>query len=742
MLSNIITMMMSSFPGTNKLDPWKDSWTNWISGNGEHVGQYFEPGGMDKAVNFYYDHQHFFHVLPGWVSSLEGWLQNAIYISLYGLASLSTLVIQGALYLFTILPNALMNKASPLHQTVVMLAAVGVGLMTISLMFLTVNGLRGGKNNQLKNIVSNAGTSIALMALIPFIAGAIGTFMTTYVIPSVSVGSTTSLAAAPLRDNTLDISTWALDGFQSEPFSSSSPNLNGLGNFGVNDIPDFGETMTAGNINQLNQTAKGPAYNNKSQTPHVDSNAGQTSQRSTDITSVGNTFQYRLKASPVGDGKYYLENLDVKDGLLSFSKYRYKRYYVQNLSAIGAYIVIILVGLLLAFKIMRSIISAYVDLGASALQAGRDAGSAQPMKAAVAKQVNVALAATLDIVFLQLFISLLSSVPNDVANYVNGLPGGSMARPIVYLFTYAALGLATFNGSSVMEKAFGVESGYNNSTNLLNGLTAPGAFFGAALGSRISAANQKRKLEKAIAEEEKPGAPETPKGGGFTDNSAQALEDVYKKGEDEMDDPLAADSQDSDSSSDNPEESDAEGTPDTGQNNYEFDDPEGEADASTTANGSEQPGDVDSSENASNNSAGVDTVDEEGNADSVGLVDQSGLNDEDQEPEGDLSGNKVVSNYSDDNKDTSPSVSQSDTTYQSVGDSEGVSQSQQAGQSNASGQARRQLQQFNQQKTYEREQKHKQAQVARAQRFKRLLEEEQPHAVNDATHANSHGEID
>lgn len=753
MLNNMITMMMSNFPGTTELDSWKDSWSNWISGNGDKVGKYFTPNGSgndnNQAINFYYEHQHFFHVLPGWISSLEGWLQNVVYVSLYGLASLSTLVIQGALYLFTVLPNALMNKASPLHQTVVLLTSVAVGLMTISIMFLALNGLRGGKNNQLKNIISNAGTSIALMALIPIIAGVIGNFMTTYVIPSVSVGSTSSLASAPLKDNTLDLSTWALDGFQSEPFSSSSPNLNALGNFGTNDIPDFGETMTAGNINQLNETAKSSAYNNKSKTPHVDVNAGQASQKSTDITSVGNTFQYRIKASPVGDGKYYLENLDVKDGLLSFSKYRYKRYYVQNLSAIGSYFVIIFVGLLMAFKIMRSVISAYVDLGASALQAGRDAGSSQPMKAAISKQLNVAMAATLDIVFLNMFVSLLSSVPNDVANYVNGLPGGGIARPIAYLFTYAALGLATYNGSSAMEKAFGIESGYNNSTNLLNGLTAPGAFFGAALGSRISAANQKRKLEKAVAEEEKPGTPETPKNGGFTDNSAQAMEAMYQKGDDEKTDPLAADdtndsseSNDSEGStgnSNNPEDPDSEGTPEQGQTNFDTED----TDTSDQEEGQSENGAPATPED-------FQSADEEGSNESDGLVDESGAND-DVEPEGNENTSFAATSYLDDDPDAPNNVDQPTTSFQNTADSEatfdGESQIGKQPQStessnNSNGAAKRQLQQFNQQQAYEREQKHRQAQMARAQRAKRILMEDQPHAVNDADHANSHGEID
>lgn len=746
MFRSMITMMMSNFPGSTSLDKWKDSWTNWISGSGENVGNYYLPGSSDKAINFYYDHQHFFHVLPGWVSSMEGWLQNLIYTSLYRLASLSTLVIQGALYLFTVLPNALMNKASPLHQTVVLLTGVAVGLMSISIMFLALNGLRGGKNNHIKNLLSNAGTSIALMALIPIIAGSIGTFMTTYVIPSISVGSTANLASAPLKDNTLDISTWALDGFQSEPFSSSSPNLNGLGDFGLNDIPDFGETMTAGNINQLNETAKSSDYNNQSRTPHVDANAGQTGQKSTDIMSVGNTFQYRLKASPVGDGKYYLENLDVKDGVLSFSKYRYKRYYVQNFAAIGAYFVIIIVGLLLAFKIMRMVISAYIDLGASALQAGRDAGSSQPMKAAVSKLLNVAMAATLDIVFLNLFISLLSTVPNDVANYVNGLPGGSVARPIVYLFTYAALGLATYNGSSAMERAFGVESGYNNSVNLLNGLTAPGAFFGAALGSKISAANQKRKLEQAIQEEEKPGTPETPKGGGFVDNSAEALDNMYKKGEDETDDPLAAsgssDSSDDDAlvgASDDTEDTDAEGAPVEGINNFETDDLDAEGESEDTIG--------QGLSNNSDTSANTDDMqDSEGEVDSTGLIDNSGIDDE---PDGNLDNESGrFTNQADLDDDTSSfdADSQQNVSRQNIDDTVGSAGSQQ-GQStthmnNSTGQARRNLQQFEQQQAYTKEQKHKQAQMARAQRLHKILSEDQPHSVNDADHANSHGEID
>ncbi|MBJ7689004.1 hypothetical protein HAU32_08465 [Weissella confusa] len=372
--------------------------------------------------------------------------------------------------------------------------AIGVALMALMMTFYVINALRGAKGSHIRSMLINSMTSLFLMLAVPFIATTTGDMMTRFVLPNISTGSTSNLADVPLRDNTLDLATWATDGFQSQPFASKSPNLNGLDKMGINDIPDFTTEMTLPQINQLNKMVSQSPFNDKSKTPNVKD--GDQSQDHVDIKNVGNVFQYKLQASPLGDGTYTLENLDIKDGTFSFAKTRYKRYSVQNIPAIAAFAVIIGVGFLLAIKISRTVIMSYAELIGAFLQAGRDVGSSQPMKQAVMKQLNVALAATVDILMLYLFTQMIGTVPNDVANYVAGLPGGEFARPLAYVVMMAVLGIAAYNGSSVLEKSFGVEAGYQGSANTFGLMTAPGAMLGSFVGAKL--ANQR--LQKRLAE--------------------------------------------------------------------------------------------------------------------------------------------------------------------------------------------------------------------------------------------------
>lgn len=485
-------LLMIPFPGNDELDKFKDAWSNWITGKGDAVNQFFLPKG-NPAIHFYYDHEQFFHASTSAAITISGWVQNIVYTALYGLASISSMMVQGALYLFTIIPNAIKNVDSPLHTIIYGVMLVGVALMGLMMMFYLINVLRGSKSHQIRSVLVNSMTSLVLMAAVPTIAMATGDMMTKYVIPNFQTGSTTNLADVPLRDNTVDLSTWATDGFQSKPFLSGSPNLNGLANMGIRDIPDFTSEMTAAQINQLNSLVAGNKYQNKSKTPNVKS--GDTTQNSVDIKNVGNTFQYKLQASPLGDGTYTLENLDIKDGTFSFAKTHYKRYTVQNIPAIMAFVIIIGIGFLMAIKISRTVIMSYVELVGAFLQAGRDVGSSQPMKQSVMKLINTALAAIVDILLLYLFVQLVSTIPNDVANYVAGLPGGAITRPIVYVLVMLVLALSAYNGSSVLEKSFGVEAGFQGSNSMLGSMTAPGAMLGSYLGSKLANQQLNKKLE-------------------------------------------------------------------------------------------------------------------------------------------------------------------------------------------------------------------------------------------------------
>lgn len=464
---------LSPFPGTGfddyNTDNWiKNAW-NWVTGNDHRVSD------SNDLIKFYLDRQHWLSPSSNVMNNIMGWAQDAWYGLLHSFATGVEYLIKAALFPVYELPKMLIEDGnSTLH--ILYFGAVGIsfalmGIFAIVAMF----GFMGtGQNDELKRKLKNIFGNTSLVLILPLIFYAGGQFMNNLVgSGSANIG----LADTPLKTNTLDMEKWAVDSFASEPFSDENTEYN---NLGKNQVPDFTEIIDKDDVSALNSIGK------------------EKAKKSFDIGSV---FNYQLDTIANNDGsnnpKYKLKKLSLKSGITHTLENSYKRYRVQNIPATGAFLIIIIVGGLMAVKIMRASIGMVGKVVVAPVVAGRDAAnSVEGIKGTINDLINGWLGIFMDLFMLQIFSSLIGTLPQKVAGSVDG--AGGFIRGIVYLLVMGVLAFACFDGSSAIEKQFGMSGGGKGQGGFLGRMSAPGVALGALAGSGATKLAEKYKLRQEL----------------------------------------------------------------------------------------------------------------------------------------------------------------------------------------------------------------------------------------------------
>lgn len=479
MLLNILPTL-TKFPGSGELKKWDDSWANtlkfWDS-SGENASGIASTS--DKVIEFYISNQPYLQADSAILVQMAGFIQNTLYSGLYALAEVSSGLIKAALAPLYYLPQMLMDPNNPFHILYYICVSIGVLFVTLSVLMSIpkLSKQQGG----LSTGVGNALFTVGMMFVLPFIIASASDF--TQKTASEVLGSgTTSLAAAPMIDNTVDVEKWALSGFNKEPFSKDAPLYNSLGK-ADRPIPDFASTVDKDDVELLNKIAKSKQNVSSDGIP---------------IKEIGNVFQFSPKISPQNDKsdkpQYSLEKLSMEKGITHINDKQYKRYRVQNMPAILSYAVVIVVGALFAIKIMRATISVYTNLIGSAVAASRDAAkSTEPIKNSIMETLNSFIAIFLDIFLLFLFTYFSSSLPKQIASNYSGLMHG-----LVYAMVMGILAISTYNGSSAIERQFGMTSGARGQGGIMRSMAMPGAFLGSMTGGMMADKMRQKRNEKAL----------------------------------------------------------------------------------------------------------------------------------------------------------------------------------------------------------------------------------------------------
>ncbi|GAP01747.1 hypothetical protein FFRU_120060 [Fructobacillus fructosus] len=471
---------LSPFPGTGfdnyNTDNWiKNAW-DWITNNKHEVSD------SNDLIKFYLDRQDWLHPSANVINSVLGWIQNGWYNLLHGLATGVEYLIKAALFPVYELPKMLIeNGNSALHILYFAAVTISFSLMGIYAIVSMFGFMGSGQNDELKRKLKNIFGNTCLVLVLPLIFYAGGQFMNNLV---GSGSSNIGLADTPLKTNTLDMEKWAVDSFASEPFSDGNTSYNQLGK---NQVPDFSDSIDKDDVSALN--AAGKQMNNKK------------------TFDIGSVFNYKLDtiANKSGDGeKYRLTKLSLKSGVLHSLDESYKRYRVQNIPATGAFLIIIIVGGLMAVKIMRASIGMFGKVVVAPVVAGRDAAnSVEGVKGTINDLINGWLGIFMDLFMLQIFSSLIGTLPQKVAGSVDG--AGGFIRGIIYLLVMGILAFACFDGSSAIEKQFGMSGGGKGQGGFLGRMSAPGVALGAVAGSGATKLAEKRRLRqeqaRAAAEE-------------------------------------------------------------------------------------------------------------------------------------------------------------------------------------------------------------------------------------------------
>ncbi len=472
---------LSPFPGTGfddyNTDNWiKNAW-NWVTGNDHRVSD------SNDLIKFYLDRQHWLSPSSNVMNNIMGWAQDGWYGLLHSLATGVEYLIKAALFPVYELPRMLIEDGnSTLH--ILYFAAVGISfsLMGIYAIVSMFGFMGSGQNDELKRKLKNIFGNTCLVLVLPLIFYAGGQFMNNLV---GSGSSNIGLADTPLKTNTLDMEKWAVDSFASEPFSDGNTEYN---NLSKNQVPDFTETIDKDDVSALNAIGKGKA------------------KKTFDIGSV---FNYQLDTIANSDGsnnsKYKLKKLSLKSGITHTLDNSYKRFRVQNIPASGAFLIIIIVGGLMAVKIMRASIGTFGKVVVAPAVAGRDAAnSVEGVKGTINDLINGWLGIFMDLFMLKIFSSLIGTLPQKVAGSVDGADG--FIRGIIYLLVMGILAFACFDGSSAIEKQFGMSGGGKGQGGFLGRMSAPGVALGALAGSGATKLAEKRRLRQEqarAAEEEK-----------------------------------------------------------------------------------------------------------------------------------------------------------------------------------------------------------------------------------------------
>ncbi|GAP01793.1 hypothetical protein FFRU_120550 [Fructobacillus fructosus] len=485
---------LSPFPGTGFDDFNTDNWlkkaADWLTGNDNVVTS------SNKLIKFYIDRQDWLHPNSNIINNVEGWLQNGWYNLLHSLASGVEYLIKAALFPVYELPKMLIEDGnSTLHILYFAAVAISFSLMGIYAIVSMFGFMGSGQNDELKRKLKNIFGNMSLVLILPLIFYAGGQFMNNLV---GSGSSNIGLADTPLKTNTLDMEKWALDEFSTEPFSDGNSSYNQLGK---NQVPDFSNSIDKDDVTALNKAG------------------AKKSGKKTD--DVGSVFNYKLDTITNTSGtseNYKLNKLSLKSGFLHALDESYKRYRVQNIPATGAFLIIIIVGGLMSVKIMRASIGMFGKVVVAPVVAGRDAAnSVEGVKGTINDLINGWLGIFMDLFMLQIFSSLVGTLPQKVAGSVDG--AGGFIRGIIYLLVMGILAFACFDGSSAIEKQFGMSGGGKGQGGFLGRMSAPGVALGALAGSGATKIAEKYRLRqeqgRAAAEEKDDPSRKNP---GFSDS--------------------------------------------------------------------------------------------------------------------------------------------------------------------------------------------------------------------------------
>ncbi|WP_419154735.1 hypothetical protein [Weissella minor] len=483
MLINLLPTLIS-FPGDKKLEEWNDSWENTLK-FWSTAGEKAKGVGSTKneVINFFISNQPYLEAWNGIFILMSGYVQNVIYKSLYFFAQATSGLMKAALTPLYYLPKMLMDPHSVLHVLFYICISVAISLTGLGLL-LRIPSLTK-KQGGLSKGIGNSFFTIGMMFLLPFFVAFAGEFTQKTLSEVIDGGGnkSSSIAAAPMVNNTVDVEQWALDGFEKTPFSRKAPIYNNLEE-ADNPIPDFTNMVDKDDVKLINEIAK--------------SNGNFSNSKQTETKNVGKAFQYSPRLSPKNDNEnrpqYSLDKLSLDKGWTHIGDKYYKRFKVQNFPAIASFLIFIFVGALFAIKVTRSTIGAYTNMLASVVANGRDTTlSVETTKKSIMEIFNSFMAIFLDVFMLILFNDLAGKLPNQIASDYSGL-----MRGLVYVMVLGVLAIMTFNGSSAIERQFGMTAGAHGQVGSLRALGMPGALLGSMAGGMLSDKMRDSRHKKAL----------------------------------------------------------------------------------------------------------------------------------------------------------------------------------------------------------------------------------------------------
>lgn len=483
-----------------KFDLFKDGWF----GSGSSGKFYNGPSiklsqeGWD-LIKFYIDNNHWLSPEFNFWISLTGILQNGWYAFLHGLTDVATMMMTGSLYLFKVIPDQLIHSDGAFHQVFLGVLGIGFALMTVSMTVWLLGYMRGKRENEMTQVFTQVGVAAGSIILLPIIVGFLANMVVGYLIPSVSGinQSSSALSLEPLKSNTIDMVTWAErgDGFGGDPDHSDLTKFNGIGKSSAATlaIPDYTTVMDSTQKTAVKQYAEDNG----------------------NLKGVENVFNYKLANGSFidnnGDVKegYGLEKLKEDKGVLSALGSSYKRFKVQNFIASVSYIALIFTAFGMSIKVAKAAMNGLSEFIAMPLAMGRDiATSGEHGKKSLMMIINTVLGVVVDVFMLGLFVQLQSTIPNQVANYLGDMHNlaATTAKPYAYLLTLVMLCFAIYNGSSAIERTFGLDNGANGMHKSVLPMFTAGAMLGSSLkgaGSRIGDMMDAAKMKKLTEDKTK-----------------------------------------------------------------------------------------------------------------------------------------------------------------------------------------------------------------------------------------------
>ena len=484
--------MMAALPESPNFDEWIDDWTNFATGKGSAVGSSADGG--DPLISFYLQNKDYLTADSAIINNMSGWLQNGVYGLLHGLAWLTNLMVQAALAPLYYLPKYIMDPNNSLH--LVYYGAIGIGVSLILLSFLSrIPGyLSGGRGDELKSATKNGVFTTGMLLVMPFLFVG-GANLTHSLMTNVAQEAMNPIT--PLAANTVDLEEWAMDNFNELPFTGENAKVYNSLNV-TKEVPDFATGIDNDQIKMLDALIK--------------EKGGTTNEKAPEV------FRFKLQVAPTDPAvtdsdqvQYGLTNMKLDKGILNIASPQYKRYKVNNLAAISSYIIFIFVTLMMSIKIARASLGTIANLIGGAIAAGRDgAKSTEGVKNSTMEIFNNCMGIFLDFMMLYVFMQLTATLPQSIAKSVTGTTGG-FGYGLIYVFVLAMLGLVAFNGSSALERQFGMQSGAKGQAGTIRAMTAPGMMMGAALGGALGYASGKRKENKMKEALEKSKEPTPPK---------------------------------------------------------------------------------------------------------------------------------------------------------------------------------------------------------------------------------------